>query len=714
MGSLRRKFRVRPLPETATATITEKNGKRFAMIGKQAVEVFQSSSGGWTWRQASKCWYARFCDHRGVEVERCTKCSDKSAAEQVMNRWLREQEKIAAGVLSPEELDVVRYGTKPLSAHVQDYAAHQKARRLTANTRNVTASYLIEAVAFCGWRTLKDLSKAGAERWLTAYLDGVIPIPGDKEGRCRVGGLRSRNARLEVLRAFGKWLVREGRLMTSPFDGIGMLNAKTDPKRSRRALDDDELARLFESARRRPLQNFLDGNRGKVDARPDVMARLKQLGLERELVYRVLAGTGLRWNELRSVKLGALRLDEEPACIVLAAADEKNRQGSIIPLTRELVVRLRKYLDDRLVSGRAGQVAVLQIDSAEPLFPGMGDRGTKVFDRDLEFAGIPKRTAAGSADVHCLRHSFGTRLAKSGAPVQIIQRAMRHSDPKLTLGTYSHLTALDVLGSLEALPEVQKRKGDDTAEKANTEMCGISTGKKWVLKRVLTGGKPGHSSGTSGIKGRTLPHSAYDTEKHEKPKENEGFRGNEGEKKMASRLWRNDVLVTGASLQDEIAFCPGVALQPDTDRGVVGAIVFRGRAGYRDGPERCGAGRGNRQTPRYAIPRVAEVPRRFAASHTEGRLDRRRPPPTIHQPSTRPATCSHRAVVAARGVNLTDDGRPNCGRGLECSRSCWERTLLIQQFAHLGGKTHNCKRFLQKMGRIIHDTMMGYRIDRIT
>ena len=41
-------------------------------------------------------------------------------------------------------------------------------------------------------------------------------------------------------------------------------------------------------------------------------------------------------------------------------------------------------------------------------------------------------------DFHALRHTYITMLAKSGAPLKVVQEMARHSDPKLTLGCYTH------------------------------------------------------------------------------------------------------------------------------------------------------------------------------------------------------------------------------------------------------------------------------------
>jgi hypothetical protein len=77
----------------------------------------------------------------------------------------------------------------------------------------------------------------------------------------------------------------------------------------------------------------------------------------------------------------------------------------------------------------------------------------RILDRDLVAAGIPKRDERGrTVDVHALRTTFGTLLSKTGAAPRTAQEAMRHSDIRLTMGTYTDPKLLDVAGAIEALP----------------------------------------------------------------------------------------------------------------------------------------------------------------------------------------------------------------------------------------------------------------------
>ena len=114
-----------------------------------------------------------------------------------------------------------------------------------------------------------------------------------------------------------------------------------------------ELVKLLDVARRRPLLDAMTIRRGKhkgeavAKIRPEVVERLERLGRERALIYKTLVLTGLRKGELASLTVGRLHLDGPHPFAELAAADEKNRQGSAIPLRADLADDIRQWLAER-------------------------------------------------------------------------------------------------------------------------------------------------------------------------------------------------------------------------------------------------------------------------------------------------------------------------------------------------------------------------------
>jgi site-specific recombinase XerD len=74
--------------------------------------------------------------------------------------------------------------------------------------------------------------------------------------------------------------------------------------------------------------------------------------------------------------------------------------------------------------------------------------------RDLKFAGIEKRDILNRVvDVHALRHTHATLLAKRGVAPSVAGKSMRHSNIKLT-GIYTHLDIQDVAEGVNRIPNL--------------------------------------------------------------------------------------------------------------------------------------------------------------------------------------------------------------------------------------------------------------------
>ena len=131
---------------------------------------------------------------------------------------------------------------------------------------------------------------------------------------------------------------------------------------------------------------------------------MERLGRERVLIYKTLVLTVLQKNELASLTVGQLELGGAMPFVVLNAVDEKNRQGSTIPLRLDLANDLRDWLADTPNS------ATLKLrndrgirDSKRPMFTVPAGL-VRILDRDLLAVGIDKRDErVRTLDVHALR-----------------------------------------------------------------------------------------------------------------------------------------------------------------------------------------------------------------------------------------------------------------------------------------------------------------------
>ena len=248
---------------------------------------------------------------------------------------------------------------------------------------------------------------------------------------------------------FSKWLRDAGRCRDdrlAPLNGKGY-NAAADRRHSRRELADGEIVALLRAAEG-------DGVVGGM------------AGPDRAVLYTLAVTTGLRAGELASLTPASLNLDGTPPVVVVEAERSKRRQRDTQPLPREVAAILRPWLEGR--------------EPGEPCFGFDPKAGAAMVRRDLETARaawlaeaptaaerearaesdfLRYEAAAGLADFHALRHSFVSRLVRSGVSPKVAQRLARHSTAELTLSRYSHVDVADGAAALERVPSLLSGPG---------------------------------------------------------------------------------------------------------------------------------------------------------------------------------------------------------------------------------------------------------------
>ena len=321
--------------------------------------------------------------------------------------------------------------------------------------------------------------------------------------RCENEGMsaRTRNAHQAALVAFCNWAADTGRMIANPLNRMPKANEKSDRRRARRALTEEELVRLLDAARRRPLLEAKTVRRGPrkgravAKVRAETRCELEQVGRERALIYKTLVLTGLRKGELASLTAGQLELDGgagRVAYVVLRPEDEKNGRGSEIPIRADLAADLREWLASRLRQAqdqarRTGEPIPSRLPPDTPLF-NVPSGLIRIFDRDLVAAGLARRVKKDgrwvidkrddrgrTLDVHALRHSFATHLSKGGVAPRTAQAALRHSTLELTMNTYTDPRLLDVAGALEVLPRLPLDGADAASQQVAKQAAGGET-----------------------------------------------------------------------------------------------------------------------------------------------------------------------------------------------------------------------------------------------
>jgi integrase len=418
----------------------------------------------------------KFRDAAGVVHEVSSGCRTKTAAEGVQADLRQRTELVRAGVLTQAEDTASRHTGTPAPAHVDAYLEHLALHASPTHVLNVRRQ-LHRLLTECGFARMADLRGDALERWL---------------GQRRREGMagRTANTYLAAARAFATWCVEGGRLQADPFIRLRKADEHSDPRHQRRALTEEEVGRLLTVACLRPLAEYgrlpervtpaptenkrsnwrraqltydsirvaAERGRAALAGSPRFIELLERRGRERALIYRTLLLTGLRKGELASITIGQLELDSRPAVLHLAAADEKSRRGTAIPLRDDLAAGIREFLGNRAAIpfkvGRTMRETRMELDTAAPLFE-VPNALWRILNRDLAAAGIQKRDARGRViDVHAMRHTFGTYLCRAGVPLRTAQAAMRHSDPKLTANVYTDPALLDIAGAINSLPRL--------------------------------------------------------------------------------------------------------------------------------------------------------------------------------------------------------------------------------------------------------------------
>jgi hypothetical protein len=159
----------------------------------------------------------------------------------------------------------------------------------------------------------------------------------------------------------------------------------------------------------------------------------------RRVWYALAYYAGLRRDELGRVTWGDVDFEHG----TLTIRNRKAGRLDTLPLHPTLVAELRAAMP---------LLAPAALSSSR-IFPVKVHHRTR--GRDFVRAGIPAVDADGRvADLHALRTTLGTTLARAGVPVQVAAQAMRHADPRTTQRHYVALGLSDVAGAISRLPVV--------------------------------------------------------------------------------------------------------------------------------------------------------------------------------------------------------------------------------------------------------------------
>ncbi|NLN92716.1 MAG: site-specific integrase [Candidatus Hydrogenedens sp.] len=431
-GSVYLPERKRPVPKSAKI-IEGKDGKKYASWTRKGKAYTREIVDGKV-KVPCNIYRMKWKTEEDEWDEDSTKCTTRKAALQVLQEKKNEVERIRAGIVTRAELEVADKSTLTIEEALQRFTTTKLGEGRTEKHIKETVSIVERTAEACVWRQLRDMNTAKAGRYINERAAKVAPRTCKKE--------------VNALKAFGGWCCStiQGLLTENPFQAL-RYEGQQKTVYNRRPFRVDEVRRLIEAAKVQPLQAV--AGRNISEATRD---KLAWKGETRATVYILMAGTGLRWSETRTLRISDVNLKE--ASIYLQPDNEKNRKGATIKLNTATINILRDYMAERLRRLTGGNTAFPGAFDKQPFFDSLPQYMTEQVKKDCAIAKIDLWNAAGrKVDMHSFRSFFGTELARAGTPLAVLQKMMRHSSPALTMKYYIFLDEEDFLEAAERLPD---------------------------------------------------------------------------------------------------------------------------------------------------------------------------------------------------------------------------------------------------------------------
>lgn len=392
-------------------------------------------------------WYLRFTTTGGKRKRVSLRARSEREAHKAAARILLEQEQLRAGTLDMTQV----HARTPIDEHV---GAFERSLRCSDQQRSQILLAIQRLLEHQGILTLRDLTVDAVNRWIARH-------------RGLGKSTTTLNHYQSYLRQFSRWLWATDRVRTDPLKTLApfpMPAAGEDDGGAfdRRALTDDELRALLEAT-----------------------------PMPRRAAYLLAATTGLRRGELAQLRWEEVDLARRQ--VTVRAGTAKARRVAYLPLVpgavdaledlaargwaRRELDRLRLVVAKHATATKAAEelgvarstlrrrldrlARILELPEPSLVFPGgrwcyPDGRGPGVptverLHQDLDRGGVAIETEAGLVDLHSLRTTFGTALARAGVPLAIAQVLMRHSSPVLTARYYTRVEGQDKRAAVAAM-----------------------------------------------------------------------------------------------------------------------------------------------------------------------------------------------------------------------------------------------------------------------
>jgi integrase len=328
--------------------------------------------------------------------------TDKQLANQKLLLVVRQREKELAGLTGRKPLREA--AQSPLLAHLNDFLADLRARKRSESHVKHLETRIKLLFFECRWEHLRDVGVDSFQLW---------------RANQKKFSQKTLHEYQNAASSLFAWMERNDRLESNPLRRVGKVERKGYEKVKRRSFTNEEMQRLLAAA------------------------GLYGLG------YLAAVNTGLRRKELGSVQWGDVHLDADRPFILVRSATTKNRKAGKIYLKSSLARMLADIkpatvaADDFVFAGRIAPMRKMHEHLKAAEISVYNEQGYKV-------------------DFHALRGTYNTNLELVGASLQVRTELLRHSDPRLTAGTYMDTTRLETASLIEKLPDFLGQRIDDT------------------------------------------------------------------------------------------------------------------------------------------------------------------------------------------------------------------------------------------------------------
>ena len=361
---------------------------------------------------------------------------DKLATVALGERLERRSARRAEGLIDPMQEEIRR----PVTEHLDEFIA-------TLRHAERSPRYILQMEN----RIRRIIDETNVERLSDFDPTKIIEILGELRIKDKPLSGATRNEYIVSLKAFMAWAIDACKIDRDPLATLRRLERKAlKPRHPRRALTQDEIARLLKATQRRPLLEVqtirIGPDRGKRSAKVSDRVREQKirLGQERRICYLLAYWVGLRRSEIRALHWGDIDLEANPPRINLRAEATKSKRAD--------TQIIHPQLADALKGWRSADAE--PTDTVVSTVPRMN-----VVRADLKFAGIEYGDAQiGYADLHAQRMSLSTAMAVRKLSPRVRQAHMRHTDPRLTDNTYMDESLLPIAQELATMPWIPEKR----------------------------------------------------------------------------------------------------------------------------------------------------------------------------------------------------------------------------------------------------------------